>query len=90
MDFNRSKFFKLAVPSIGAGARKYMLPYLVGAQFGGAAGVAILDIPLSIARDIDIAVAMIILLMICGIVDLGGALQRRFSGCAALSAEPNL
>jgi hypothetical protein len=88
--FNQRKFFKRLAHKAGVHESKFMLPYLIGAQFGGAVGFTILQSPLSIESDIDLAITMVILLMICGLVDLGGALGRLFAGRFAYSANPSL
>ncbi len=54
----------------------YLLPYLIGAQFGAVVGTAILQAPLSIVNAIDLAIAMIILLLLYGLMDLSAKLRR--------------
>jgi hypothetical protein len=71
----------------GVRESKFLLPYLIGAQFGGALGVAILQLPLSLGSAIDLAITFVILLMICGFVDLGGALRRKVANRFAFSAR---
>ena len=63
----------------GARAFSYLLPYFIGAQFGGVVGSAILLAPLTVGNAIDLAITMAILLMFCWFVDFSGKLRRSFS-----------
>ena len=63
---------------VPARAIAYLLPYFIGAMFGGAVGIAILTAPLSIGNGIDLAITMAILLSFCWFWDLGGKMRRSF------------
>jgi hypothetical protein len=65
--------------SAGACALSYLLPYFIGAQFGGVVGSAILLAPLSIGDVIELAITMAILLLFCWFMDLSGKLRRAFA-----------
>lgn len=65
--------------SQAAGALAYLLPYFIGAQFGGVVGTAIPLAPLSLENAIDLVITMVILLIFCWLIDLSGKFRRSFS-----------
>ena len=87
MHINRLSLLKRLAPNAGLRASRYVMPYLIGAQFGGAAGVAILQSPLSFESAFDLAVTFVILLIICQLIDFGGVLRRKVSNRLASSAR---
>ena len=87
MHTDRFKLLKRIALKAGARESKYILPYLIGALFGGALGVTIQQSPLSFGSAIDLAITFIILLTICWLVDLGGTLRCKVASRFAPSAR---